>query len=381
MADRTADRVEPDRAEPDRAGADLVATDRVGGDDTLLILADAAGAHRWRLLSGGAVVGLGNEIAELPEARPWVRIVLAVPGTDVTLRWLDLADNLTAPQAAAAARLQMAEDTAEPIGDLHIAAGRRESGLTPVALTPAGRMTSWLAAARERGLEPDLILPTPMLLQPPADGLVRYAGDGVPDYRGTARAFSLEDDLAALVLGDTAVTEVDSATRDRGLAAVLADPPINLRQGAFARRREFAIDWVRTRRLALFGAILLLLTLAIQVVTILRTRLAAARVQAEATELRRAIPTKGPRAVQAAVSFSPAADALFSAVRDTPNAQLGQVIYQPGGVLRASITADSPATIEALRARVEAAGMQAQGGAAASVGGRAAADLTISPRG
>ena len=50
--------------------------------------------------------------------------------------------------------------------------------------------------ARALAMEPDVILPAPLLLMPPGEGLVRYRGGDVPDYRGMARAFSLEDELA-----------------------------------------------------------------------------------------------------------------------------------------------------------------------------------------
>jgi hypothetical protein len=72
-------------------------------------------------------------------------------------------------------------------------AGRRENGLTAIAVTPAARVAAWLATARERAMEPEVILPAPMLLMPPGEGLVCYRGAeeeaGAPDYRG-GRALS-----------------------------------------------------------------------------------------------------------------------------------------------------------------------------------------------
>ncbi|MFN3726097.1 MAG: type II secretion system protein GspL [Allosphingosinicella sp.] len=341
-------------------------------EDTLLVFADSAGVpHRWRLLSGGAVVGRGDEVAELPEARPWVRVVLAVPGTDVTLHWLELAENLTAVQAAAAARLQIAEEAPEPVSDLHIAAGRIERGLTCVAVVPTERMSAWIAAARTLRVEPDIILPAPLLLMAPGEGLVRYAGGPVPDYRGVARAFSLEDELAAVLIGDVPVSDIDDSGREAGFGPALATPAINLRQGVFARRREWAIDWPRVRRMAALAAVLLLLSLAIQLVTIMRTTFAADRVQAEATELREATPGT------ARLEYAPIAGVLFEAVRDTPNVTLTQVVYQPDGTLRASLLADTPATLDQVRGRIEARGLQAVGALPTDMGGRAALQMTI----
>ena len=341
-------------------------------EDSLLVFADAAGVpRRWRLLSGGAVVGRGEQVAELPPARPWVRVVLAVPGTDVTLHWLELDGDLTAVQAAAAARLRIAEESPEPVSDLHVAAGRVERGLTCVAVVPVERMSAWIASARALGIEPDIILPAPLLLMAPGEGLVRHAEGPVPDYRGVARAFSLEDDLAKLLVADAAVTDVDDGAREAGFGPALAAPPINLRQGVFARRREWAIDWPRVRRMAALAAVLLLLSLAIQLVIIMRTTFAADRVQAEATELRRATPGT------VRMAYAPIAGVLFEAVRDTPNVTLTQVVYQPDGTLRASLLADTPATMDLVRGRIEARGLQAVGALPTDMGGRAALQMTI----
>lgn len=352
------------------------------GEATLLAFADAGGApRRWRLLSGGAVVGRGDELAQLPEQQPWVRTVLAVPGTDVTLHWVELDEGLTRVQAAAAARLRLADELPDAIGELHVAAGRRENGLTAIAVTPAARMADWIAAAKALDMEPDVIVPAPMLLLPPGEGLVCYRGeDGAPDYRGTARAFSLEEGLAALVLGETRVTEIGDDLREAGFAPVLADPPVNLRQGAFARRRQVVIDAARIRWLATLGLILLIVSLLIQITAIVRTTWAADRYEAEAAEARRALGAPGGPARPARASYSLVAAALFDAVRETPTAELTQFVYQPDGSLRASLLADSQATIDALRARIEARGVQAAGGLPTNLGGRAAGDITVRPR-
>ena len=352
---------------------------------TLLAFADGDGVpRRWRLLSGGAVIGRGDELAQLPEQRAWVRTVLAVPGTDVTMHWIDLTEGLTPVQAAAAARLRLAEEAAEPIGDLHVAAGRRENGLTAIAVAPAARVEAWLAGGRSLGMEPEVIIPAPLLLLPPGEGLVCYRGaeeEGrAPDYRGTARAFSLEDELAALVLGDTRVTEIGEDLREAGLGPALADPAVNLRQGAFARRREFVIDKLRVRWLATLALLLLIVSLLIQVAAIVRTMWAADRIEADAAEVRRALGAPGAQPAAARASYAITAGALFDAVRDTPTAELTQIVYQPDGSLRASLLADSQATIDALRSRVEARGMQAAGGLPTNLGGRAAGDITIRPR-
>lgn len=349
---------------------------------TLLAFAGEDGVPRaWALVSGGAVIGRGDEVAELPEQRDWVRVVLAVPGTDATIRWRELDEGLTPAQAAAAARLQIGDDTAAPLADLLVAVGRPEAGLTPVALTPAERMRGWVEAARALAMEPDVVIPAPLLLLPPGDGLVRLARDGgASDYRGQARAFSMEPELAALITGDEPIRDLDDNMFEAGLGPALANPAINLRQGVFARRRELVLDRGRIRRLVVLGAILLLVSILIQVVMNLRTITAADKVAAEAQQVRAGSGLPGARNPAPAGRFSTVASALLEAVRETPNAELREMTYQPDGSLRVSLLADAPATIDALRARIAAHGMQAAGGTPSQLGGRAAGEIVVRPR-
>lgn len=354
----------------------------VTGGATLLAFAGADGAPAgWRLLSGGAVIGRGDDLAELPEQKSWVRVVLAVPGSDVAMHWLTLDGDPTPAQAAAAARLRLADEIAGPIEAMHVAAGRRENKLTAIAAVPAVRMQAWLDAARGLGMEPDVVIPAPLLLMAPGEGLVSYRAIGAPgaDYRGVAQAFAIEDELAALLTGDARVTEIDEDVREAGFGPALADPAINLRQGAFAPRRERVIDRTSLRRLFLFGLILLLVSLAIEITAIVRTSQAADRIEAEANELRAAIGS-APGGAAPGGGFGIVASALFDAVRDTPNVELTRIAYQPDGTLRASLLADSQATLDGVRTRIESRGVQASGGLPTTIGGRAAAELTMRAR-
>lgn len=355
------------------------AADPAPANATLLAFAGADGSPRaWRLVSGGAVLGRGDDLAEVPEQRSWVRAVLAVPGSDVALHWLDLDGDPTPAQAAAAARLRLADEIAGPVEAMHVAAGRREHGLTAIATVPVERMQAWLDEARAMKVDPEVIIPAPLLLLAPGEGLVRYRGDAAaPDYRGVAQAFSLEDDLAALVLGDAKIAEIDDNVREAGFGPALADPAINLRQGAFARRREVQIDRTSLRRLGALIIILVLVSLAIEVTAIFRTVAAADRVEAEAKEVRAAV---GPQRPAPPGGFGASAGALFDSVRDTPNVEVTRLVYQPDGSLRASLLADSQATIDGIRARVEGRGMRATGGLPTNLGGRAAGELIVEPR-
>lgn len=313
---------------------------------------DAAGATLLRFVDGREpllVAGAGGGTA------------LAVPGTEVAIHWLDLAGDLTPAQAAAAARLMLADASAEPLAELHVVAGRRENGLTPVALAPIARMNAWVEG------DPDLIVPETLLLAPPAQGLVRRG----LDHRGPGAAFSLEPELAAL-LGEAPVAEIGEEAFEAGLAEALADPVLNLRQGPFARRRQWKVEGGRLRRLALLVAALALVSLVVQIATIMRYSFAADRLEAEAAAL-------GPGAGANRPAFGALAPLLFEAVRSTPNLELTRLEYRPDGSLGATVAVDNAATLAAFRARAEASGLAVEGGNLTGAGGQPTAELVLRP--
>jgi general secretion pathway protein L len=346
-------------------------TDRAVASTRLVFVDGGAAPGPWLLLEGDRVVDRGDAASALPAA---AATVLVVPGEEVVVRWLDLAQGLAPAQAAAAARLMLADASAEPLASLHVAVGRAESGLTPAALVPAARMAHWLAAAAEAGLDPELVVPAPFLLQPPDSGFVRRDLGDVSDYRGPAAAFTLEPELANTVTGGAPVELIEAAAFESGLGPLVADPVVSLRQGPFARRRQWRVERGRVRRIAVFAIALALLSLAVQVVTILGYTFAADRAQAEADALAVSGSAGGP---DSAPGFGASASLLFEAVRATPNAELARLEYRADGTLVATVTTDSPATLAALQARLETSGLAVTPGRRGNAGGRAATELTV----
>jgi len=321
----------------------------------------------WLLLDGGGVAARGGEddLVELPAG---ARTALAVPGAEVAIHWLALAEGLTQAQAAAAARLMLADASAEGLADMHVAIGIAERGLTPVALAPNASMASWAAG------DPDMIVPTPLLLLPPEEGLVRRDAVAVPDYRGPAAAFSVEPDIAALLVGEAPVRALDESEFEAGLAAALSPPVINLRQGPWARRRVWRVDAAIVRRVGWLVLILAMLSLSVLLAQIIRYSSAASRLEDEAA----ALGARGPAAA-AGPLFTPLAAGLFAAIQAVPNVELTRLDYRADGTLAAIVTGDSPATLQALRRQIETLGLQVQEGAPQPPGGRAAAELLLRP--
>ena len=347
-----------------------ISATEAGQADVALFFLDKGGTlGRWWLLDSAGVIVRGESGEPLPSA---ACAILAVPGEDVAVHWLDLAEGLARPQAAAAARLLLADSSADPIALLHVAVGRAEQGRTPVALVPASTMSDWLAAASARGLEPASIIPTPMLLPPPAQGFVRYDRGDVADYRASGSAFSLEPNLAEALpgAGEAEVLSVQAFEADLG--AMLADPPLDLRQGAFALRRAWYSESGPARRIAMLALALLILTLAIHMTMILRYTFAADALEAETQAL---AESRSGRSI----SFTVTAGALFDAIRATPNVELTGLEYRPDGGLTAEVQGDNAAILAALHQRAQNSGLDVELGPARNSGGRQAADLTVRP--
>ncbi|HET9427700.1 MAG TPA: type II secretion system protein GspL [Allosphingosinicella sp.] len=345
-------------------------TEAVTAETALVFLDEDGVPGHWLLFDSDEVILRGESGEPFPTP---AASILAVPGEKVAVHWLELAEGLAPAQAAAAARLLLADFSAEPIADLHVAVGRPEDGQTPVAMLPSRLMGEWLAAAASAGLDPAVIVPTPMLLRPPLQGFVRRDRGAVTDYRGEASAFSLEPELAEAIIGDRESITIPPERFEAELPAILADPPLNLRQGPFARRRNWRKDSGRLRRILALGLAFILLTLAVQVTMILRYTFAADALEAEARTL------SSSSGARRSGNFSGTAAALFGAVRGTPNVELTRLEFRPDGSLTATLQADSPASLVALEQRAEASGLDADVGVPRTAGGRPVADLTVRP--
>ena len=374
----------------------------MSADDALLIFLDGNdGFEGWLRLRDGAVVGRGAELEGLPdlvdaETGAAVRVAAAVPGDAVTVHWLEVPAGLAPAQAGAAARLMAAEVSAQPVSDMHVAVGPEAEGdlLRAVALVPALTMAGWIGRLQARGLDPDVVIPEPLLLQPPAEGLVRHDRGSIPLYRGPTEAFSVEPGLAEIIIGKAPVETIDAGRFEAGLAAAVAAPPVDLRQGAFAKRRRWAIEWPWVRRMAMLGAAILLVTLAIQIAAILRYTYAADALEAEtAAVAAAALPGLGQVSDPSAAlerrlselggggaGYSALAAAMFGAVQATPNVQLTAMTFDRDGSLRATVQGDMPATFSSLEQRIEAAGFEAELGAIRSGGGQPTAEMTVRTR-
>jgi general secretion pathway protein L len=361
----------------------------------LLFLGRDGGVDSWIRLADGLVAdrGAGREGADGHRTAP---VVAVVPGDAVTLRWMELPAGLSPAQAAGAARLLVAELAAQPVGELHVAVGR-DSGDGAgrcVGLVPLETMRTWLDGLEGAGFDAERIVPETLLLPVPEEGLATWDSGLLRLYRGSEEAFAAEPELGDILVAGRAAVPIDAELYASGLSDSLALAPLDLRQGLFGRRRDWRVAPARARRLAVLTVALLLISLAVQVALIARYIFAADAAEAETRRIAAAALPRSPGSAdpQAALvqrlaelrgggaGFRATAGTLFEAVRATPNVELTSLAFSPDGLLRATVQADSPAAIEALRQRVEASGFAADAGAPRSGGGRPVADLMVRPR-
>lgn len=370
--------------------------------DALLIFLDQhIEVEGWLQLRDGDIVARGSGADDLPRAADPedgdpIRQVAVVPGDSVTLHWLEVPGGLAPAQAAAAARLMAAEVSAQPLGDMHVAVGpeNEDAAERAVALVPALTMAGWIGALQSRGVDPDLLLPEPLLLPRPDEGFVRYDRAEKPLIRGVADAFSVEPDLADLVVAGAPVRTIADPDYEAGLADAIAAPAVNLRQGPFAKRRRWQIDWVVVRRLAMLGLAILLASLAIEVVSILRYTYAADALETETRQIvAQVLPgsesVADPRARMTqrltdlrggGAGYGAIVSALYAAVNATPNVEISSLSYDRDGSLTAAIQSDSVATLSAVQQRIDASGFAATLSNQRMGGGRQMADLIVRQR-
>lgn len=370
------------------------------GDALLVFLDRHNEPDGWLQLRAGATAARGGSVEGMPpvanpETGEALRVVAVVPGDAVSIHWLEVPAGLAPAQALAAARLMAADVSAQPVSDMHVAIGPEVEGepARAVALVPALTMAGWIGRLQALGLDPDLILPEPLLLPRPDQGFLRYDREPLPLFRARSDAFSIEPELAELIVPSDGLVTLDKPAFEAGIPSAIADPPVNLRQGAFAKRRRWKLEWKLIRRLAMLAFGILLVTLAIQVVSILRYTYATDALEAEAERVAaRALPrvtvSNAPAQLErrltelggSGAGYSEIASALFAAVRDTPNVELAGLIFDPGGSLRATVQADSPATLSIFQERISASGFTVEAGPLRTGGGRPVAELTVRAR-
>lgn len=346
--------------------------------------------YRWLAIGDGAIVARGEGMPSADET-PSVAIL---PAQDVTLHWAALPDR-SAAQSVAAAKLLVADASATPLSELHVAVGR-EAGIEdrPIGVVSSARMQRWLADMQHAGFDPDAMIPAPMLLPRPDEGFISAnLGDDVV-VRGTNTGFAHEAGLTELVTGGATPTAMARDAIEAAIVAAVAAPPLNLRQGIFAKRTRKGIDWALVRRLGWLAATISVVTLCISLVQVAKYSLAADELERRTDLLARqglargetvndAVNQLGARLVRmrgAGAGFSATAAAAFAAIRGVPGTEVRGMTFDAKGELQVTLVTQTQGQILDVIRQIQAQGFAATPSPFEQNGNRLTGRITVAPR-
>ncbi|MEI6486464.1 MAG: type II secretion system protein GspL [Sphingomonadales bacterium] len=334
----------------------------------MTLLVTLARAPRWQRITAGRVTASGDGWPTQDADTP---LVLAVPGEDVALHWLDLPP-LGPVQAAAAARAALADMLAEADAHVAVAPG---SGLRPVAVVSPALLAGWLAQAAAAGMRADAILPDTLLLPAPAAGWSVWRDGERVVARSRAAAMAGEADLATAIIGTAPANPATPA---------LPDPlPLNLLVGDFAPVARWQPQPGLFRHLAGLAAAVALLWIGGDVAALLRARAAERAADAETSALggggdaamaAAALAAKA-RASGAGGGLGAVAAPLVQALAQQPGAGLASLDYSPASGIVAGVAGGGDA--QALAAALSRAGLTARVGATRSGPDSSITDVTV----
>ena len=349
---------------------DSLATDgpiASGGGLLIVLPAVVGGGLQWRRVRDDALESWHSYSPG--DDAPWGapdeghRVVALVPSDQAPVR-VRARGTMPLAQALAAARLESGGE------GLHVAVGEGERGIL-VATAAQSAMDLWLAELATAGLSADALVPAALVLPAPATGAVSAELAGQPLARTIDAAFAGEPELVAALAGGEPET-LSAGALEAALLTTWRNPPLNLRQGAYAPRRVsfFRLpDWKQLARMTAVAALLGFLILAVETVKLNLD--ASAREDAALVAAQKRFPAAVDLASAQALasgelarrgesggSFAAPASALLAAMRPIPSVGLRDLGYAADGTLRFQAAAPTADAINQLLVSLQADGWQ-----------------------
>lgn len=319
------------------------------------------------------------------------RVLLVLPPHVTTLHWI-VCPQMTVRQGAVAARIMALESSIGATDQLHAAVLPGETPDAPhiVAVTSHSAMTHWLDWCAEHDVSQARFIPAALLLPAPSIGFVRGRIGACDVVRGVDCAFDGAEPSSALILGDGPSMLLSPEAVEAALLEALDDPPLDLRQGAFAPPTERLFDRARLTRMAVVVGLILLSALAVSLVRIARLNLEASRLDAETVALARSVDPSIGDAAEAEVKltarlaahggeggFTAVMAGLMSAMRANPAVSLTSASQMADGSLRVQLAATKTQDINDVLVALQEAGWRISANAVQQRGGRLVADIMV----
>jgi general secretion pathway protein L len=306
-------------------------------------------------LGGGSPLWPGDGAAQT--------VLALIPTADATVSWSPIGA-LSPKQAQTAARIKVQQQTLSQGGELHIvsvtASSHENAAISPddepqilAALMSAQTLKTGLDILAAHGCDPDILLPAGLVITTPGSGFLRVTVGEEGFVRGPMLVIPNEPALVTAIIDESPITDLNAVQTDTALLAAFADPAINLRVGAFAKRR--ARSGITVQQWKILGALLLtglLASLFLAVATWVKYDRAIAREDAAALaaiqklvpgatdvtqgqmELNRALASRG-----AAAQMSPLAASAYTILQQFPSVTLRDLRYNGDGILAFTLAA------------------------------------------
>jgi general secretion pathway protein L len=358
-------------------------------DYIIMPAAEAEAPPHWIRLVGGHIVqrGTGERWRHPEEAEDGPidgDALIVLPPHATTLQWIATPD-MTLRQGAQAARIMALEASVGAGAGLHAAVMASEEAEAPhvVAVTSESAMTHWINWCADRGMPNARFVPAALMLPAPESGFIRGLIGPNEVVRGIDTAFDAEEPAAKLIMGREPVTDLTEPSIDDMLQIALMEPPLDMREGAFAVRTAGFFEPGRIKRLAVIIGLILLVALLVSLVQVVKLNMAASSLDADAVALARTVDPAVTDAADAEVKlsarlaergggtggFTGVMAGVMSAMRGTPAVSLGSVNQTADGALQVQLRGPNSGDINAVLLALQDAGWRISTDAVQQQGG------------
>lgn len=347
----------------------------------------------WWRVEAGAIVERGEDERWIElSGRDGADLVALAPAGSVRLQVTEPV-GATDRQAAAIAAAGVREGSAvEGVGVHGVASvvGGGDQRRAVAAVVATAAMQQWLDWFGAVGRDPSAIVPVQLLLPEAEEWTDVRIGSEHLVGRGDLR-FPYEPGLAEALIGEEHVRRLPTDELEAELVRLAEAPPLNLRQGPFARRRRLRLERRQIRELALLAACIPLLALVTALVTIVRVNGAADRLDRKTVEVASAAlgrPVTAERALTeldlqaarsggAGGSMSAPMAALFQQMQADQSVTATTLGWRGDGTLSTTVAATRAEDINRLLIALQRNGYQVTAVPRSGADGRQMADITM----